>query len=203
MCARAFRPFDQHYRVGGGIESQLFYLGHVLDSVQIDVPNWRVELLIRLDDREARAGNVALVAERGDEAARERRLADPERTGKRDHIPHPGGLRQGRARSGRCRFTRQNHRDPRGIVRVTVVPLPLSDSSSTVPPCASMNCCVSGRPSPSAASPRTPASATRSNRLNTRGRSCASMPEPLSRTRITAWFLSPSATREMRPLRSV
>ena len=47
--------------------------------------------------------------------------------------------------------------DPKksGTVMVTTVPSPFFDSSSTVPPCASMNCWVSGSPNPSAASPRT------------------------------------------------
>ena len=60
---------------------------------------------------------------------------------------------------------------------------------------------VSGNPSPRAASPRTPSSTTRSNRLNTRGRSFAAMPEPLSLMEITALSASPPALSRMRPLR--
>ena len=78
-----------------------------------------------------------------------RRLADAERARQRDHV---AGLRSASPavrRAARRRFlVLEDHRVPRGMVRVTVVPLPFSDSSSTVPPCASMNWRVSGRPRP-------------------------------------------------------
>src|SRR6185503_190431 len=162
-----------------------------------------LELIVGLDDREARTRHVGAVPKGGDEAARQRGLADPERAGQCDHVAWPSDAGQCGTDCRRLFLACQDHREPRGIVSVTVVPLPFSESSSTVPPCASMNCCVSGRPSPSAASPRTPASTTRSKRLNTRGRSSGSIPEPLSLIRITACFLSPSAVTLIRPLRSV
>ena len=53
----------------------------ILDAIEIDVPNRRIELVIGLDDGEARARHFALVAERGNEAARQapscRRRAGP------------------------------------------------------------------------------------------------------------------------------
>ena len=52
----------------GGIEPELLDLRRILDPVEIDVPHRRVELLIGLDDREARARHLALMAERRDEA---------------------------------------------------------------------------------------------------------------------------------------
>ena len=63
----------------GGIEPEFVDLRRLLDPVKVDVPHRRVQLLIGLDDREARARHLALVAERGQEAAGQRRLADAER----------------------------------------------------------------------------------------------------------------------------
>src|SRR6185369_16390229 len=118
--------------------------------------------------------------EGGNEPARERGLAYPQRPAQRNHVApsrEPGQLA---AKAGGRRFIAEDHFDPRGMTSVTVVPFPFFDSSSTVPPCASMNWRVSGSPRPSAASPLTPASTTRSKRLNTRGKSLAEIPDPLS-----------------------
>jgi len=98
------------------------------------VPNRWIELLIGLDDCEAGAGNLAFMAERGDQAPRQRGLADAERPRKRNHVARPRQARQLGAGPLGILLTVEDHRDPRGMVSVTVVPLPFFDSSSTVPP---------------------------------------------------------------------
>src|SRR5690242_9877502 len=121
------------------------------------MPDRRIQLVIRLHDRKAWAWNIRRVAKRGDKAAGKRRLANPKRSRKRDHVAGSGdGCKPG-AKLYRRFLILQDHRDPRGMVRITVVPFPFLDSSSTVPPWASMNWRVSGNPRPSAASPRKPA----------------------------------------------
>ena len=67
LVARALRPFDQQHRIGGRIEPQFLDLGRIFDPVQIDMPNGRLEILIGLDDGEARARHIAFMAKRGDE----------------------------------------------------------------------------------------------------------------------------------------
>ena len=128
------RPFDQQQCIRGRVQSQLFDLRTGLDPIKIDMPHRRIERLIGLDDRKARARHLTLVAQRGDQSPRHRRLADAQRPRQRDHVPCSRHSRQAGAERRRFRLIFQNHRDPRGIVRVTVVPLPFFDSSSTVPP---------------------------------------------------------------------
>ena len=67
--AGSFGPFDQQDSVGGRVEAQFLDLGRILDPIKIDMPDWRVEFLIGLDDREARARHFADMAERGEETA--------------------------------------------------------------------------------------------------------------------------------------
>src|SRR6185503_13858597 len=163
--------FDQQDGIGRAIEAELVDLKAFLDSIEVDVPDGRFQPVIGLDDREAWARHISLVTERGDESSGEHRLACTKWPGKGDHVARPGHRSQARAeRRGRLLIL-EDHREPRGMVRVTVVPLPFFDSSSTVPPCASMNWRVNGRPSPSAASPRNSISPTRWNRSKTRGKS--------------------------------
>ena len=69
------------------VEPDLLELGRLLDPVEIDMPepDPRVGRRIGLDDREGRAGDVAVKAEPAQQAARERGLAGAERrrTGRR------------------------------------------------------------------------------------------------------------------------
>ena len=112
-------------------------------------------------DRKARAWHITLMPQGSDEPPRKCGLANSKRSRERNDVARPGGCCEPRTKFS-CRFLiLQDHRDPRGIVRMTVVPFPFFDSSSTVPPCASMNWRVSGKPSPSAASPLKPASLAR------------------------------------------
>ena len=48
---------------------------HLLDPVQVDVPNRKLQALIRLDDREAWAGHFTCMPERLEQAADQGRLA--------------------------------------------------------------------------------------------------------------------------------
>ena len=81
-------------------------------------------------------------------SARKRGLANPERPRELDHVAGPDDLRQRRADLRGRRLVLKDHFAPRGMVRVTVVPFPFVDSSAIVPPCASTNWRVSGRPRP-------------------------------------------------------
>ena len=120
------------------------------------------------------------MAERREQAADQRRLARAQRPRKRDHVAGRklrGELAR-RTRASPLRLARIIAA-PRGMVRVMLVPLPSADSSSTVPPWASMNWRVSGRPRPSAASPR-PRRPDRWKRANTCAWSSGAMPGPSS-----------------------
>ena len=86
----------------------------ILDPVEVDMPHRRVERFIGLDDREARARHLALMAERGEEAPRQRRLADAERPGQRDDVAGPRKRGQLRAERGRFLFVCEDHCAPRG-----------------------------------------------------------------------------------------
>jgi len=88
----------------------------------------------------------------------------------------------------------------RGNRTVNSVNSPNSLSTSIVPPCASMNCLASGRPSPSA---ECPASAVRWKRSKTLACSAGRMPRPLSETWIVTRLASPPAWRRTRPPASV
>ena len=104
-------------------EPQLLDLRVVFYAIEIDMPHWRVQLLVRLDDRKARTGNVALMAERRDESARERRLADSLAAPKAlDHIPCSRHPCERSAKAGRSLDILKDHREPRGIVSVTTLP---------------------------------------------------------------------------------
>jgi hypothetical protein len=60
------RPFDDQDAIGGNVvEAELLDVGWDFDAIKIDVPDRRRQILIGLDDREARAGNLALVPKRG------------------------------------------------------------------------------------------------------------------------------------------
>ena len=124
---RPLRPFDDQHRIGRRIEAQLLDFGRHLNAIQVDVKNWRIELLVRLDDREARARHLGLMPEGLDQSARERGLANPERPRKRDHVAGPDDLRQRRADVRGRRLVLEDHFAPRGMVRVTVVPFPFVD----------------------------------------------------------------------------
>lgn len=121
------------------IESKLAKLGDILDPVQVDVPDRRLQLIIWLDDRKAWAWDVAFMTEGADDRPRQRRFSDSERSGKGDHVagPEPPGQRRTKHLCGP--FVREDHLGARGIVSVTVVPLPRAETRSTLPPCASMN----------------------------------------------------------------
>src|SRR6476661_4990209 len=100
------------------------------------MPNGWAERFVRLDDREARARNFAVMTECRDESAGKGSLSDPEWTGKAYYVTgaHLPGQRS--TRGGGLVLVRQDHRGERGIVSRTVVPFPLAESISTLPPCA-------------------------------------------------------------------
>ena len=125
--ARPFGPFDQQHGFAGGIQSELIQLRRVLDPEQVDMPNRRPQVLIGLNDRKAGAGRFTFMAKSRDKPAGQRSLADAERPGKRDDIARTSNSRQSLTKSRRFRLARQDHRDPRGIVRVTFVPSPFFD----------------------------------------------------------------------------
>src|SRR5438552_621367 len=72
-----------------GIEAELFKLGWLLDPIKIDVPHRRIDIIVGLDDGEARARHFAPMTERRKKAPRKCRLADAKRPGKCNHIPCP------------------------------------------------------------------------------------------------------------------
>src|SRR6185369_15176702 len=71
--------------------------------------------------------------------------------------------------------------------------------TSTRPPCNSASVLTSVRPMPRPSRDRSSDVSTCANMSNTRGRSAAAMPMPVSRTRITASPFSSAAISQMRP----
>ena len=130
------------------------------------MPHGKPEVVVRLDQREAWARHFPFFAKGVEQSAREGRLAGAERPGEGDNVARAErggkcgteGLSGGFISEGHLAGTEAGMGTDgvRGMVRVTAVPSPRSETSSTVPPCASMNWRVSGSPSPSAASPRAP-----------------------------------------------
>ena len=103
------------------------------------MPNGQLEFVVRLDDREARAWDFTFMAKRREQSPDKRSFPDAQRTGQSDYVSRSKLFGEPRPES-RSRFlVRQDHLAERGMVSVTVVPLPFTDLSSTVPPCASMN----------------------------------------------------------------
>ncbi len=137
------------------VQSELLEIRWIFDAVEVDVPDRRTEQLIGLDDGEAGAWHLAVMAKRR-RAAPEPAWSCRPTEGPDRVMTSPGAqnARQLASEGQRRLFVLEPHCGARGMVSVTLVPLPRADSSSTVPPCASMNCRVSGRPRPSAASPR-------------------------------------------------
>ena len=139
---------------------------------------------IGLDDREARAGDLALdsrarAARRAPASScprrarptarpRRRRAARPPARGRTLRSPrHPASRIVTPRRACATRPCRRCCSAVRGRRMVTVVPCPGSDCSSIVPPCASTNCLASGRPRPTAASSPPRPSTVRWKRSNT------------------------------------
>jgi len=106
---------------------------------KVDVPHRKVELIVGLHDGEARARNVAGMAQGDEEATRQRGFSNAERTRKGDHVPRPHNSGKPGPERHRRLLVFKDHFELRGIVRVTVVPFPFLDTSSIVPPWASMN----------------------------------------------------------------
>jgi hypothetical protein len=138
-AARFLGPFDKEDSVACGLQSKFVKFAGTVDTEQVDMPDWRFQLLVWLDDRKAGARHFALMAQRIEEASRQCGLPNTKRTGERDHITGTRSVREARTELFRMLLVSEDHFVPRGMVRVTVVPFPFFDSSSTVPPWASMN----------------------------------------------------------------
>ena len=95
------------------------------------MPDGRIEVLIGLDDRETRARHLTLMTKSTEEASRQRRFPNTERPRHCDHVPSSRGTSKQSSQSLGRSFIRKIHLLPRGMVRVTVVPFPFFDSSST------------------------------------------------------------------------
>ena len=98
------------------------------------MPDGQFQLIIGLDDREARTGNLAFVTERTENSARQGGLPDPQRPGKRDDVARAQGRRDSSPKVLGRLLVSEDHFVPRGMDRITDVPFPFFESSSTVPP---------------------------------------------------------------------
>src|SRR3546814_4103331 len=108
--AEALRPFDDQRTLATRfVQGKLFQLLGVFNAIEIDVPEGQTDVgrIIGLDDRESRAGHLALEAEALEDAAAQRRLSRPQFAEQGDRVssaelpPQPraqglggGGIRQ-------------------------------------------------------------------------------------------------------------
>ena len=111
-------------------------------------------MIIGLDDCKSWAWNFTFMAKSSQQVSDKRCFSRTEPARQRNHVAALELASESLTKCRCRRFIGEVHCGARGMIIVTRVPLPTADSSPTVPPCASMNWRVSGRPSPSAASPR-------------------------------------------------
>src|SRR6185369_3976827 len=194
---RAFRPFDQRQRVlRQRRQSDFLQLARIIDAIEIGVNN-RKRQIVALRQRECRAWHFqhGIVGEIADHGARRRGLARAEVARERDDIARADQQREVGHQLRRCRLVRQRYRKCRGRChsaalrcafwsigksQVTVVPLPTTESTRTLPPCSSTKERTSDRPRP-APRCREPWEWL-SNQSNTLSFTSAGMPGPESLT---------------------
>ena len=63
-------PFDKQNSVRGRVEPKFIELADIVDSEQVDVPDRRLQFVLRLDDCETRARHLAAMTESRKQTAR-------------------------------------------------------------------------------------------------------------------------------------
>ena len=162
---RALRPFDQRQRaLRQRRQSDFLQLARIIDPIEIGVNN-RERQIVALRQRECRAWHFqrGVVGEIADHGARRRGLARAEIARERDDVARTDQQREVGHQMRRRRLVRQRHRECRwrghsaalrcafwsiGKSQVTVVPLPTTESTRTLPPCSSTKERTSDRPRP-------------------------------------------------------
>ena len=162
---RALRPFDQRQRaLRQRRQSDFLQLARIIDAIEIGVDK-RKRQIVALRQREGRARHFerVVVGEIADHGARRRGLAGAEIARQRDDVAGADQQREVGHQMRRRRLVRQRHRECRwrghsaalrcafwsiGKSQVTVVPLPTTESTRTLPPCSSTKERTSDRPRP-------------------------------------------------------
>jgi hypothetical protein len=94
QASKPLRPFDNKRRIRPRlIQGEFGQLLRIFDPIEVHMPQRNAKVLIGLDDREGRAGNVASEAEAAKKASSESGLARAEIAVERDHV---AGAKPGR-----------------------------------------------------------------------------------------------------------
>ena len=162
---RALRPFDQRQRAfRQRRQSDFLQLARIIDTIEIGV-NDRERQVIALRQRERRARHFqrGIVGEIADHRARRGRLPRAEIARERDDVARTDqqcevGHQMRRRGLVRKRYSKCRGRGHSAALRcafwsigksqVTVVPLPTTESTRTLPPCSSTKERTSDRPRP-------------------------------------------------------